>query len=335
MVPVLCSEQDEYLLPTPADLVFSGQEELKIHVLCCSSLQQNEGTDIICSHWLYPSLGTDEKPEPKPGFIRQRFAQQYLDGVLDVCSDVTDPDADFVGGPVLETRIHSAIDEHTHSVETGKLFAESGMYLTAARASGPAGVGNDRLYAAQDERGVLGDIKIGFGLSGLAGDMSMPESAYLGGERRRVAVEKSEESLYPEVPVMEGNERFLKLLLTTHGDFGAWAPQWLVPEGDELQCDWVSEPRSGVRIRLRSAILSGWAPVSGWDYVKYGPKPFRKLVCPGSVYLVELEDPAQSQKFVESLWGKSICESGSQSELDGYGQVVVAKGMHIFEGRSK
>lgn len=333
LIPLLSSGQDEYLLPTPADLVFSGQENLKVHVLSCCALKEDEGTDIRCSNWLYPSLGTDDKPARKPGFIRQNFAKQYLGGNLEICSDVHDADSDFVSGPVLETRIHSAIDANTHSVETGKLFAESGIYLTAPTTSGKEVGKDDRRFAVQDERGVLGDINIGFGLFGLVDDMSMPESAYLGGERRRVAVEKCEAAPYPEPLAMDGNERFLKLLLTTHGDFGSWVPHWLVPDGDESQCDWVTEPRSEVRVRLRSAILSGWAPISGWDYVNYGPKPFRKLVCPGSVYLVELEDPSQSAKFTESLWGKSICVPGSQSELDGYGQVVVAKGMHILEGK--
>ncbi|WP_419780212.1 type III-B CRISPR module-associated Cmr3 family protein [Maridesulfovibrio sp.] len=333
ITPLLDSGHDEYLLPIPADLCFTGQEERQVHVLSCHPLLEGEGTDIRCAHWLYPSLGTAEKPEPKPAFIRQQFAQQYLDGSLSICTEVHDIDADFVSGPVQETRLHSAIDEYTHSVETGKLFAESGLYLTAPRSSGAAVQTDDRLYAAQNEHGVLGDIKIGFELSGLEEGMSMPESAYLGGERRRVAVEMCESALYPEVPVMDGNERFLKLLLTTHGDFGSWAPYWLVPDGDESKCNWVSEPRSGVRIRLRSAVLSGWAPISGWDYVKFCPKPFRKLVCPGSVYLVELEDPSESQKFVDSLWGASICGPDSQSELDGYGQVVIGKGMHIFEDK--
>lgn len=331
IIPLLSSVQDEYLLPTPADLVFFDQEGRKVHALSYNSLQDGEGTDICCHHWLYPTLETDYKPVSKPGFIRMNFAQQYLNGELEICTDVQDEDSDFVTGPVLETRVHSAIDDDSGTVEEGKLFAESGFYLAAPKRSGTISLKAEHLASGQVERSILGDIKISFSLSGLGGNMSMPESAYLGGERRRVTVEKCEISSYPEPPVIDGTERFLKLLLTTHGDFGTWAPQWLVPDGDESRCDWVTEPRSGVRLRLRSAVLSGWDPVSGWDYAIRKPKAFRKLVCPGSVYLVELEDPSQAGKLIDAIWGKSICDPGSQSDLDGYGQVVVAKGMHILE----
>ncbi|WP_027180398.1 type III-B CRISPR module-associated Cmr3 family protein [Maridesulfovibrio bastinii] len=331
VLPLLCSDHDEFLLPIPADIIFCGEKQRQAHVLSYKSMGKGEGTDVKCPHWLYPTIATEEKAATRPKFMRQQFANDYLTGSLGISKEIHDEDADFVSGPILETRIHTAIDPKTGSADEGKLFAESGLYLKAPK----HGHSFDRfeilLPFGENEQGILGDIKISFDLSGLTEDMEMPEFAYLGGERRRVLVEKDCPPQFPEPIKTDGTDRFLKLLLTTHGDFGSWAPQWLVPDGDESRCDWVTEPRSGVKLRLRSAVLSGWAPVSGWDYAKYCQKAFKKLVCPGSVYLVELQDSTQSGKFIDAIWGKSICEAESQSDKDGYGQVLVAKGMHISE----
>jgi CRISPR-associated protein Cmr3 len=79
-----------------------------------------------------------------------------------------------------------------------------------------------------------------------------------------------------------------------------------------------------VEIKLRSAVITGWDPCSGWDYEIRKPKPFRKLAKPGSVYLVELKNPEESLKLIGALHGESICSEGSTGEKDGYGQVIIA-----------
>ncbi|OEU65712.1 MAG: hypothetical protein BA863_06095 [Desulfovibrio sp. S3730MH75] len=334
LMPLLSADGDECLLPTPADLVFSGVECRNVHVQTYKPLGKGEGTDIACPHWLYPEVELKEKPTVRPKFLRHNFAERYLSGALGVCEEFSDEDANVVFGTVQETRIHTAINPKTSSADEGKLFAESGMYLVASKSDGTSGM-QERITSPESvsrHTGVLGDIKICFSLSALEENERLPDSVYLGGERRRAAVRECETGLYPVLPALNGEEKFLKLLLTTHGDFGSWAPDWLVPGEDVSTCDWVDEPRSGVRIRLRSAVISGWDPVSGWDYAKWKPKAFRKLVCPGSVYLIELEQPDRAGELVNKLHGESLCGAGSQSELDGFGQVVVAKAMHISEG---
>lgn len=303
--------QAEPLIPTPADMVFTDQGGAqRAWPLVYRPLSKGEGTDLEAKEWLYPSLAASAKPAKPPMFIRQPLAKKYLEGTLPPDGLDLDPLKDFVPGPVREFRVHTAIDPESHAVSEGRLYAESGIRLTAC---GQLGGGS------------LGDLQIGFELEGLAPGEALPQSMYLGGDRRRVDVSVSGKSAYPAMPQVFGEDRLLKLVLTTHGDFGGWAPLWLVPGADPSNVAWVKEPRSGIEMRLRSAVVPGWDPASGWDYEKRGPKPFRKLARPGSIYLVEVKDPSRSSELASALWGSSVCASGSQQERDGYGQVIIAK----------
>lgn len=319
----------EFLLPTPADMIFSDEEHKRAHLLRFSQLRDGEGSDVAHADWLYPMLDMKEKPARAPKFLRQQLALQYLDAKIPENGQLMD-EADVVTTPVMDTRIHTAIDPGSRSVREGQLFAESSMYLVAETDDGRRSQNRFRLPdTGATCAGSHLRLSIGFGLTGLKDDETPPRSMYCGGERRRVDVVSSDVCTYPAPGDGLENLRFLKLLLTTHGDFGGWAPEWLVPEGKVGACDWVTEPLSGVRLCLRSAVLSGWDGVSGWDYAVKKPKAFRKLVRPGSLYLVELENPADSALLVEKLWGRSLCEEQSQQDHDGYGQVIIAKTSHI------
>lgn len=310
--------RNEFLLPTPADLLFSDQAEPMVHPLCFSRLDQNEGADISCLDWLFPQTNFKGKPSRAPMFLRSTAASLYFEGKIDPCGQILNYESDTVKGPVRELRIHSSINPVTHSVNDGGLFAESGILLAAARPN--------------EKMGSSGELRLGFALSDLLPNETLPSDLYLGGERKRVTVSKVPEVTFPACPSATlNNERFLKIVLTTHGDFGNWIPDWLVPQGDLNRISWVTVPGTDITIRLRSAVISGWDPVSGWDYALGQPKPFRKLVRPGSVYLVELQSPSQSASLAQALWGQSICPIGSQAVRDGYGQVLLARSTHISD----
>ncbi len=320
----------EFLLPTPADLVFVAKSEdgnetegHKVHPLRYAGLSPGEGTDLNSELWLYPLLNMKGKPTPSPRFLRWDLAGKYLADSIPSEGGDTDMDRDAVTGPVKEFRVHTAIDPCSRSVDEGRLYAESGIYLKAAGKTGPAPETGDPLAEYRFKR--QDDIVVSFELEGTEPDEKLDASLYLGGERKRVDAFVADSMPFPQLPNYLENQRFLKLLLITHGDFGSWAPPWLLPGGDVSNIQWTREPLSGIEVRLRSAVVKGWDPVSGWDYAKRTRKAFRKLARPGSVYVVELKNPAESEALAKALWGNSLCPAGSQSERDGFGQTLIAK----------
>jgi CRISPR type III-B/RAMP module-associated protein Cmr3 len=209
-------------------------------------------------------------------------------------------------------------------VDEGRLYAESGIYLkSVSRDQEQPGGMKNRL--AEYSSGYQGDLALTFELDGLESGEALNPCLYLGGERRRVDIETPSALPFPACPDFLDNQAFVKLVLITHGDFESWAPSFLVPDGRPEKADWVKEPVSGVTIRLRSAVVKGWDPVSGWDYASRKQKAFRKLVPPGSVYLVELQHPEESGALARALWGESLCPKNSQAAKDGYGQILIAK----------
>ena len=48
----------------------------------------------------------------------------------------------------------------------------------------------------------------------------------------------------------------------------------------------------------------------------------KKLVKPGSVYLMEVQDPAQTEAIAAHFWGSALGDEGETRE--GYGLVAVA-----------
>lgn len=116
-------------------------------------------------------------------------------------------------------------------------------------------------------------------------------------------------------------KRFLKLILLTHGGFGGWCPEWLMPNLNAKSTEFVAIPGTDFKVRLRSACVNGWDGVSGWDYANGKPKALTKLVRPGSVYLLEIQNPEQSGDVAKMLWGNSLCDG--QMKKDGFGLVAV------------
>ena len=330
------SEAPEILLPFPADLVCMEEEEgqkkkQRLYPLSYSPLKGGEGTDWKDKDWLYPGLSSKGKPKAAPRFLRKKLAEAYLAGTLEVAGQSLDRDGETVEGPVRDFRIHVALDPETRTVEEGRLYGESGIYLKAVKKTEKKGRASlsGRLAAGE----ILGDLGIAFSLKGLNPEEKMPEALYLGGERRRVDIAATGKESFPVPGKNLENQRFLKFFLTTHGDFGGWAPDWLVQQTEDGAFAWVKEPRSGMEIRLRSAVVTGWEPVSGWDLKEKKPKVFRKLVRPGAVYLIEMKNPSDSLSLVQALWGRSLCLPESRGEKDGFGQILIARASTLQNGK--
>ena len=71
-----------------------------------------------------------------------------------------------------------------------------------------------------------------------------------------------------------------------------------------------------VKLKLKSAIVDRWQPISGWDLDKNCPKPIRRMVPAGSVYFFEVIEG--NAKELSKLWLKSVCDK-DQDIKDGFG----------------
>lgn len=76
-------------------------------------------------------------------------------------------------------------------------------------------------------------------------------------------------------------------------------------------------PGSGLSVRLVSAVVGRWKPLSGWSYEKgrNGPKALRRMVPAGSVYFFEV---LKGGEGIADLWLHSVCDC-VQDGRDGFG----------------
>ena len=139
-------------------------------------------------------------------FLRPGLASKYIQGEIPSHGIEVDHPRETVAGPVREFRIHTAINAQTRSVDEGRLYAESGIYLTAA----PVAPASEKEGKPAKHPG---DLEIAFELTGLDEGETLPASMYLGGERRRVNITPAAgNTLLPQVNVPAG-QKFLKLVL--------------------------------------------------------------------------------------------------------------------------
>jgi CRISPR-associated protein Cmr3 len=147
-----------------------------------------------------------------------------------------------------------------------------------------------------------------------------PELWPLGGERR-LAEWRGEKDAPKWSPPEKPNDARLRMVLAAPAIFSkGWLPGWI----DENSREGVI-PGSSIKVRLVSAVLDRWKPVSGWNYEKgkHGPKPLRRVVPAGSVYFFEIVDnPGNERSFDwETLWLRSVCDD-EQDRKDGFGSAL-------------
>lgn len=280
----------EPLFPVPADLVFYRHQNrsFEIETLIYKTITEERGTDIPWKNWLFPFSEKSGKPAKSlPFFCKNLFYQRYLKN--DAFENAIEFHEAGISDPVGDVRIHNSLDYRTLTTEEGKLFSNRGVYLKSIEHSEEIPLG------------------ISFSIEG-AEENEIHSEAFLGAERKRVELTPCT-SLFPEFPPIFTNKKFLKIILTTHGDFGGWCPLWLKPDSEKPETEYVFIPGTEWRVRLRSAVISGWEGISGWDYRKNNqhtqrkPKALKKLVKPGSVYILEIEKESDSEKIANHFWG--------------------------------
>ncbi len=290
----------QYLFPEPADafVTLANDDSIRVRPYSFMVPEQEEGTDLPWRNWRFPLAPGKEKPLRDAPELWH--AEQYLQWLVDEPKIWEILPFDLgLSLPISEFRMHTAIDSLTGTVREGQLFSSQGVRLEVGDKQGR----QTRLGIAV----CLDDMQA-------VDDPSGP--CHVGGERRTAWIDRLSAAL-PECPNVFAGRRFLRLVLASPGDFGGWVPSWLGPDPSAAETSWCRVPGSDLEIRLVSAFVSRWQPVSGWDYCTRSPKATRKLVPAGSVYYVEIKDPGRSQEVAELLWGRSLGENLSHKDACG------------------
>jgi CRISPR-associated protein Cmr3 len=122
----------------------------------------------------------------------------------------------------------------------------------------------------------------------------------------------------------EGHRR-VRLILGTPGLFEddgderqGWKPGWLrLTAAGSLEG---SPPGASLTLRLVSAVVDRWRPISGWSLERgtVGPKPVRRMVPAGATYFFEAIGEGPLAQITNNLWLRSVCDK-EQDRLDGFG----------------
>lgn len=200
-----------------------------------------------------------------------------------------------------EARTHVALDENGVA-EEGKLFGTAGLRLTAVSGR-PLSLLTHVETPEGFDRGIT------------------PQVAPAAGERRLARWSESAAwDALDEIPApvrslvrAEGAESVcVRVTLLTPALFAqGWRPS-------------ASSPLlAGGLATLRSALVPRPEVVSGWDVRRQRPKPTRRMVSSGSVFVLELGgDPESRERWLESVWMKNLSDD-AQDRRDGFGLGVV------------
>lgn len=255
----------------------------------------------MMTKWLKDPIGKDFKAPPEP--------------------EKVDSGTDFLLTPQKDSRVHVQISSDLGSSEEGMLFTTVGLDLSHKRQS--KGI---QLAARFDATGIFEkkvEIIDSFGT--------------FGGERRLAhwkteATDKMREIWsFPEEirqalddQKKETGKQRVRMVLATPAVFShGWLPGWLKLEGGSLVGTPPLDDPAGLRLRLISASIDRWKPISGWSLEfrpRPGPKPIRRLVPAGAVYFFEVF-AGDSSALAENLWLRSVSdkESDGQDWRDGFG----------------
>jgi CRISPR-associated protein Cmr3 len=302
----------EWLFPAPADAVFfpDAGDGLRAATPSFRSAGDGSGTDLPWTNWRVFWLAESAKPSPerRPFWRKEHFYAwlgcQALAGIR--------PDALGPAPRPIKARGQTAIDPKSRLGKDGQL------YMT---------------YATHWDDKDGSALGMGVALEGVQQTDNINGAFHLGGDRRLGNAETSPDGLaFPEPPEL-GAQQYLRLILATPGDFGGWAPPWLLPDAQPAapcETPWVTVPGTAHEVRLVSSVTAPPRPLSGWDYQAHGPKATRLLVPEGAVYLIELRDPAAAQEICQHLWLRPICPTPPAANAfraaDGFGLCLVGAG---------
>lgn len=216
---------------------------------------------------------------------------------------------DFLNLPKKEARTHVKIDPMVGTSEDAKLFETIGLDFNIKDQEEKI-----ELIARVEDEGKYADIA-----------SKIDSLNTIGGERRlaRWKALKAQEgwTFPPDLASDFSSKKKVRMILATPAIFSdGWKPGWLKDwQTNEAPDYWPN----GLKLRLVSACIDRWKPVSGWSMEKNknkspGPKRIRRLVPAGSVYFFEIEGDLDVASIAKDLWLRSVCDN-DQDRRDGFG----------------
>lgn len=310
-------DQDWHLaFPSPADAAIYSAGKANLEIVPLRPRQESiphSGCDLplVCGRKLIPLAGLEpSRPSAHaPHFWTATNTLAWLEQTTAQNWYKTAAELGFDGLPE-QPRLHTQIEADRRNAREHMLFRTTGLefdYDGAFHSNPPNPLRRRRSRDIQPPmaRAIFARLESGDGNWADTDGLS-PFSG-----EQRLAVWSSISDLLPAPPPeIPGN--LIRVQLITPGRFGGgWKPDW-AETGDVPDCD-------GLRMRLVSAVVKRFVPISGFDMTKAGQDRIRatRFLAPaGSVYFFEVLSGSPRQ-----LWLRSISDN-EQDRRDGFGIVL-------------
>ena len=291
--PVL---NNKIYFPKPLDIVKSSTN---IYQVKPRNFAQDTGANMPLNGLIpaFPDSEEDFKPEKLNAFWSRDLIVKWLNyGKNNFYLD----EKETLSAPGHDERVHAAINPKAGVSKDGDLFSTTGLDFVHKE--------NENFFSHEQ---ISVDIE----------SDNLPERfiASIGGERRLAEFLRNDEDKilweYPQELLISSNK--IRLVLATPAIFSkGWLPDWI----DENNLTGII-PNTNTKLKLISAVVDRWLPISGWSYERgnTGPKPIRRAVPAGSVYFFEI---IEGNLDAEKIWLKSIC-TDEQNINDGFGLVLI------------
>ncbi|MGA9097796.1 MAG: type III-B CRISPR module-associated protein Cmr3 [Methanotrichaceae archaeon] len=311
--------KDEIYLPAPKDILVKddagGRETYSIRP---ARMKNGEGCNLPTGDILPAMLPESVKEEFKPSKIPifwslSKMVEWLVDSTGSSFGAPPDPDkiekaTGFLSAPKKESRVHVKIDPKLGASEEGFLFETMGLDLSLK------GENERVMLTARIEADITFEDLV----------KKINSFSTFGGERRLVRwkqVDIQDSWSCPEriISALDGKNR-VRMVLATPAIFSqGWLPGWLQNEGGSILGHPPAAP-DGLVLKLVSACIDRWKPVSGWNLENKnrGPKPIKRLVNAGSVYFFELMPGGDAKELAKELWLKPVSDV-DQDQQDGFG----------------
>ena len=230
--------------------------------------------------------------------------------------------SDFLEAPEKDERVHTAINRDTGAawVEEGLLFMSVGLDLSSTEMGGGISLVT-RIKANSTFENKLSNLD---------------EIHPFGGERRLAEWIRTEEppgwscpaEISSKLEKLDSGK--IRMVLATPAIFSkGWLPGWLefnqLEDGSEVLEGIPPEASVSQKLRLISACVDRWRPISGWstEAKSQGAKAIRRMVPAGSVYFFEIQNGKgdEASALAESHWLESVCDL-PEDRKDGFGLAV-------------
>ncbi len=294
-------------LPAPADILVEEKKDGSriTHAVRPMAMRKGEGCNLPYKDLLPSMLPENVSDGFKPAKIAPFWSMEKVMAWLkdDGMPFDAPPSPDnvkkaqgFLDYPKKESRTHVKIKRESGTAEDEMLFETVGLDF------GAKGI---QIAARVD-----------------TGDFLWKNSFHpLGGERRLAYWKAGKDpgwSCPREIMDAFREKHHLRMVLATPAVFsGGWLPGWI--DKGTFKGRPPGAPDS-ITLRLVSACVNRWKPLSGWSLETGRPKPIRRLVPAGSVYFFEVTkgNPAD---LVEPLWLRPVSDAmgGQDYGRDGFG----------------